>query len=176
MEPFIGEIRMFAGTFAPRGWAMCSGQMISISQNTALFSVLGNAYGGDGRSTFALPNLQGASPVGVGQGPGLQDVFSPGDRGGAAQVTLQSQQLPTHTHPVVAQGGAGDTRSPAGAIWAESRQGRATEKLYAAAPATKTMSPGLLAVAGGGQPHENMPPYLVLNFVIALMGIYPSRA
>lgn len=152
-EPFVGEIRVFPFNFAPRGWALCNGQLLPISQNTALFSLLGTFYGGDGRTTFALPNLQGTTAIGTGQGPGLSPVVI-GESGGASTVTLLESQLPAHRHT---HSGAGTTNRPA---------------------------PGLLPADGSAltpaafspQPHENMPPYLVANYCIALQGIYPPRS
>ncbi|GAA4625979.1 phage tail protein [Cellulomonas oligotrophica] len=172
-EPFVGEIRMFAGTFAPGGWAFCNGQLMPLAQNTALFSLLGTSFGGNGSSTFALPDLQGASPVGVGQGAGLSS-FEVGDRAGAESVTLTADQLPAHTHTAQATGSAGTAGNPSGARWAVSRRGRATERLYGTTPAT-TMSGTAVAPAGDGGAHPNMPPYTTLSFIIALQGTYPQR-
>jgi len=171
-DPFVAEIRMFAGNFAPTGWAACNGQLMSISQNTALFSLLGTTYGGDGRSTFGLPNLQGMTPMFWGQGPGLS-LYDLGQTGGEPTVTLLTTQMPGHTHQASGLQGAGNQASPAGNTWAE--LGRATD-LYAAAPGSATMSPLATSVAGGSQPHNNMPPYLVVMFIIALQGIFPPRS
>jgi microcystin-dependent protein len=155
-DPFLGEIRLFAGNFAPRGWAFCLGQLLSISQNTALFSLLGTVYGGDGRSTFALPDLQDSVPIGAGQGPGLSTRFL-GEQGGSASVTLQLQQLPMHGLP--ASTDAATTNRPVDAVPA--RGGR-----YG--PATSS--------AGSPLPHENRPPYLGLTYIIALQGVFPPRS
>ncbi|QHT57736.1 phage tail protein [Cellulomonas sp. H30R-01] len=175
-DPFVAEIRMFAGNFAPKGWALCNGQILPISQNTALFSLLGTTYGGDGRSTFGLPDLQGRSPVHHGQGPGLQPVAL-GEELGSSTVTLLESEMPLHGHTVATlpDGTRGTTGNPSGAAWATSRIGRVTEELYGSGPGALTMSPGALAVTGGGQPHDNLPPYLVLTFIIALQGIFPPR-
>ncbi|WP_273652703.1 phage tail protein [Cellulomonas fimi] len=175
-DQFVAEIRMFAGNFAPTGWALCDGQLMPISQNTALFSLLGTTYGGDGKSTFALPDLRGRSPLQHGQGPGLQPV-APGEVLGSQTVTLLESELPVHGHTVgsVPDGTRGTTGNPSGGAWATSRIGRVTEELYGSGPGALTMSPAALSVTGGGQPHDNMPPYLVLTFIIALQGIFPPR-
>ncbi|UZN03017.1 phage tail protein [Cellulomonas sp. S1-8] len=173
-EPYLGELRIFAGNFAPRNWAFCQGQLLPIQQNTALFSLLGTYYGGDGRVTFALPNLVDHSPVATGAGPGLQ-AFALGGRAGAASVTLTNAQMPAHTHPVPAVDAPGTRANPSGAAWAQSRRGRASERLYGPAAALVAMSPSAVVPTGGGQPHENMPPYLRINVCIALQGIFPSR-
>ncbi|GIG40673.1 phage tail protein [Cellulomonas phragmiteti] len=173
-DPYLGELRLFAGSFAPRGWAFCEGQIMPIQQNTALFSLLGTNFGGDGRVTFALPDLRNASPVGTGSGPGLTSFF-PGDRTGVATVTLTSSQMPAHTHPVPAVDAPGTSANPSGAVWAQSRRGRAVERLYGPAASLVAMSPTTVGPAGAGQPHENMPPYLRVNVCIALQGIFPPR-
>ena len=173
-DPYIGEIRLFAGAFAPRGWAECNGQLLPVAQNSTLFGLLGDTYGGDGTTTFALPNLQGASPVGVGEGPGLTEVVR-GRRLGAPTVTLVEQQMPAHTHQVIASDAVGTTDNPSGATWARSRRGRASELLYGPVVDAVDLAPDAVAPAGGGQAHENMPPYLVTMFVIALTGLYPTR-
>ncbi|MGD0084174.1 MAG: tail fiber protein [Acidimicrobiales bacterium] len=171
-NPFVAEIRMFAGNFAPTGWALCNGQLMLISQNTALFSLLGTTYGGDGRTNFALPDLQGMTPMFWGQGPGLtlRDI---GDSDGETSVTLLGSQMPSHGHAAFGLAGAGNQSSPAGNTWAE--LGRATD-LYAGGAAAATMSPLATSVAGGNQPHNNLPPYLVVTFIIALQGIFPPRS
>jgi microcystin-dependent protein len=175
MDPFIGEIRIFAGNFAPRGWAMCNGQLMSISQNTALFSLLGTSFGGDGRTTFALPNLQGSAPLMAGQGNGLtqRDL---GEIGGSPTVTLNTNELPSHAHTVSGTATPGSAPDPAGDVWGVAAVARGTV-MYSANPGSAPkMSPQAFAVAGSGQPHNNMPPYLVLTFIICLQGIYPSRS
>ena len=174
-NPFVAEIRIFAGNFAPTGWALCNGQLLPISQNTALFSLLGTTYGGNGQTTFALPNLQGSVPVGFGQGPGLS-LRDLGEIGGEPTVTLLSTEMPVHSHTAQAST-SGGTDSPANATWGESKLGKTPLNVYAASGANNVaMSPQALAVAGGGLPHNNMPPYLCLTFIIALQGIYPSRS
>lgn len=174
-DAYLGEIRLVAGPFAPRGWAECNGQLLSVAQNSALFGVLRDTYGGDGTTTFALPNLQGASPVGVGQGPGLTAV-SRGQRLGAPTVRLAAQQMPAHTHTVIASDAVGTTDNPSGATWARSRRGRASERLYGPVLEPVDLASDAVAPAGGGQAHENMPPYLVMMFVIALTGTYPAQS
>jgi microcystin-dependent protein len=175
MEPLLAEIRMFAGNFAPRGWAFCDGSILSISQNTALFSLLGTTYGGNGQTTFALPDLRGRLPMHPGQGPGLSP-RNLGEQGGVESVTLISTQMPAHTHAVNASGQQGDGVVPDGAVWAVSVDPNSGAPLnnYGATPTT-TMSPQALGVAGGNQPHSNVQPFLCVNFIIALEGIYPSR-
>ncbi|GAA5036642.1 phage tail protein [Microbacterium fluvii] len=174
-DPFVAEIRTVGFNFAPRGWALCSGQLLPISQNTALFSLLGTTYGGDGRSTFALPNLNGAMAIAPGQGPGLSQ-RDLGETSGSATVTLLESEIPAHTHGARAVAGAATTGDPAGATWANPRYGRVTRPAYAAAGSSPTtMSPQALTIAGGSQPHNNLPPYLGMYFVIALQGVYPPR-
>ena len=175
-DPFVAEIRMFGFNFAPKGWAFCNGQLLPISQNTALFSLIGTYYGGDGKSNFGLPNLQGSAPLQVGQGPGLSDRVQ-GETGGEEFVTLIQQEMPSHSHPLGCGTAPGTSASPAGDVWAAGKAGRQAVNLYApAAGATpQAMSPFELAVAGGSLPHNNMPPYLVVNFCIALQGVFPPH-
>ena len=169
-EPFLGEIRMFGFGFAPQGWALCNGQLLPISQNTALFSLLGTTYGGDGRTTFALPDMQSRVPVCQGQGPGLSS-YAEGQAGGAETVTLAAAQMPGHTHPVKASSGAADSDQPEGRALA-----RSASHIYTAKPDTSTvMNADMLGDAGGSQPHGNIQPYLAVNFCIALTGIFPAR-
>jgi microcystin-dependent protein len=172
-DQFLGEIRIFAGNFAPKSWAFCDGALLPLSQNTALFSLLGTTYGGDGESTFALPDLRGRTPVGPGQGPGLSQVDL-GETFGAETVTLGVPEVPAHAHGVRGSTADGSTGNPSGAVWAVSRQGRATERLYATGAAAP-MSATAVAPQGGGQAHNNLAPYLVVTFIIALQGIYPPR-
>lgn len=173
-EPFIAEIRIFAGSFSPRGWAFCNGQLLPIAQNTALFSLTGTTYGGDGRSTFALPDLRGRAPLHAGQGPGLTDRRL-GEKGGAATVTLTEAQMPVHGHgDIRASSGGPDSASPDGAIWAGDRRSRA--RVYSDGAADVHMAPEALETAGGSYPHNNRQPGLGLNFIIALVGLFPSRS
>lgn len=168
--PFVGEIRIFAGNFAPTGWAFCNGQLLPISQNTALFSILGTTYGGDGRSTFALPDLQGRVPMQPGQGLGLTPRLL-GEKLGSETHTLTVPEVPAHTHALSANSGNGNDDAPGGRVMARSPAGIPQ---FAAAP-DAVMSAGAVAAAGGGQPHNNMQPYLALNFIICLSGIFPPR-
>jgi microcystin-dependent protein len=167
--PFLGEIRMFAGNFAPRGFALCNGQLMSIAQNTALFSLLGTTYGGDGQQTFALPNLQSRVPIGQGQGVGLSN-RNIGESVGSEAVTLLATQIPTHSHAQVASTNAATAASgPTGAPAAS------TTNFYGSGSADLTMAATAVGIAGGGQPHNNLAPYLAVNFIIAVEGIFPSR-
>jgi microcystin-dependent protein len=169
-DPFVAEIRIFPFNFAPKGWAFCDGQLLPISQNTALFSLLGTTYGGNGKSNFALPNMQGNAPMHPGQGPGLS-LHDLGETGGSETVTLLQSELPAHSHAVSASSADGTDQSPAG------------EKLatgigigqYAAPGSLVQLSPNALSPAGGEMPHNNMQPYLTLNFCIALQGVFPPR-
>jgi microcystin-dependent protein len=176
-DPFVGEIRIFGFNFPPSGWALCNGQILPISQNTALFSLLGTNYGGDGKSNFALPNLQGSAPLQEGQGPGLSDYFL-GQTGGAPTVTLLTNQIPSHNHVAgCANGVAGTLTTPAGNVWAPARVGRQAENRYSASPGTSPlMAAQAVGPAGNSFPHNNMPPYLAVNFCIALQGIFPARS
>lgn len=168
MDPFLGEIRLFGFDFVPRGWAPCQGQIMSIQQNTALFALLGTTYGGNGRNTFALPDLRGRVPVGQGQGNGLSH-RTHGDQGGQELVTLAEPNLPAHSHSVAASSSA-STKDPAGAVPGAT----AAEATYDAR-ADVHMSAAMIATTGQNLAHENMQPYLALNYCIALEGIFPSR-
>jgi microcystin-dependent protein len=166
--PFVAEIRMFACNFAPTGWAQCNGQLLPISQNTALFSLLGTFYGGDGKSTFALPNLQGSVPIHEGAGAGLSQYFL-GQSGGAQFVTLLGTEIPLHTHSISTSSEDGDSTSPQGKSF-----GRGSN-IYANAANLQQMSNAPLPIAGGSLPHNNMMPYLTVNFCIAMQGVFPPR-
>jgi microcystin-dependent protein len=163
-EQFLAEIRVFSFNFPPKGWALCNGQMLPINQNQALFSILGTTYGGNGQTTFGLPNLQGCTPVHVGNG------IVQGAMGGEAQHTLTVQEIPSHQHSANASTSTSDQAAPSGNFW-----GNAGLASYNAAAPNAPMSPSAIANAGGGQPHSNLQPYLVLNVCIALQGIFPSR-
>lgn len=167
-DPFVAEIRIFPFNFAPKGWAFCNGQLLPISQNTALFSLLGTTYGGDGKSTFALPNLQGRAPMHTGQGPGLS-LYNLGQQGGSETVALLESEIPAHTHQTRAVGAFANQPSPANNIW-----GRSAANPYTAAQ-TGQMSPFALATTGSNEPHNNMQPYLTFYFCIALQGVFPPR-
>jgi microcystin-dependent protein len=172
-DPFIGEIRLFGFNFAPTGWAQCNGQLLAIAQNTALFSILGVTYGGDGRTTFALPNLQGQAPLGEGQGPGLSS-RTLGENGGQSTVTLINSEMPSHSHAAAAGTALGDQSNPTNSVWATGAGGRG-QNFYASG-ADVAMSSQAIGPAGGSQPHNNLPPYLALNFCIALQGVFPPRS
>ncbi|MCA1592527.1 MAG: tail fiber protein [Acidobacteria bacterium] len=170
-EPFIAEIRMFGGNFAPRGWALCNGQILPIAQNTALFSLLGTTYGGNGQTTFALPDLRSRIPVHAGQGPGLSN-YSLGQGGGNESVTLNVNQMPPHNHQAFATAAEeAPSSKPAGKLLSTATQGT----IYDPTPDGTALNPNMIGPTGGGQPHDNIQPYLTVNFIIALEGIYPSR-
>jgi len=169
-EPFIGEIRMFAGNFAPRGWAFCDGQLLSISQNEALFSLLGTIYGGDGRTTFGLPELRGRIPIHMGSGPGLPP-RSLGSKSGAETVTVTVSQLPAHTHPLQASQNTATERHPEGKVFAQTPG----VETYSHTGPVASMGASAVGNTGGSQWHTNLMPFLCINFIIALVGIYPSR-
>jgi microcystin-dependent protein len=174
-DQFLGEIRAFGFAFAPTGWAACNGQVLSIAQNTALFSLLGTQYGGNGQTNFALPNLQGQVAIHAGQSPGLSSYVN-GESGGSDSVTLVTTQLPAHSHSAVAVGGQGTVASPADATWAEAWIGRGQVPSYSAQTAGPTqLSGSSLGDSGGGGAHENRPPLLVVTFCIAMQGIFPAR-
>ena len=173
-NPFVAEIRIFAGNFAPKGWAQCNGQLMPISQNTALFSLLGTTYGGDGKSTFAIPNLQGSAPLQAGQGPGLS-LRNLGEIGGEQNVTLLAAEMPSHAHGVQATTTSNQT-TPTNNAWASGQKGFGN--VYAASnpPTNVQMNPFGTSITGGNLPHNNMPPYLCLTFIIALQGVFPPRS
>lgn len=173
-DQFVAEIRIFPFNFPPSGWAFCNGQLMPISQNTALFSLLGTTYGGDGKSTFALPNMQGSVPIQPGQGAGLS-LYDLGQASGTETVTLLVSEIPIHTHTLMASGFQGDKRVPEPTACLAASTGGA---LYAQPNAQQLvpMAPQALPPAGGGLPHNNLMPYLTLNFCIALQGIFPPRS
>ncbi|MFD2673523.1 phage tail protein [Marinicrinis sediminis] len=173
MDPYTGEIRIFAGSFAPRSWALCDGQLLPISNNTALFSLLGTTYGGNGTSTFALPDLRGRAPMHHGAGPGLSPRVV-GEIGGSSTVTLIEAEMPEHTHTPHGQGTA-NQQSPINHIWGTPSGGFTPPKYYAPSPNT-SMHPLAIGPTGGSQPHNNCQPYLGINFIICLYGIYPPRS
>jgi microcystin-dependent protein len=178
-SPFLAEIRIFGFDFAPTGWAQCNGQIMSISQNTALFSLLGTYYGGDGKTTFKLPNLEGAVPINQGQGPGLSDRFL-GESAGAEAVTLTINELPAHNHIFVASTNTATTVTSSGNQPARgftgNIQANVQAKMYSTqANPTAFMNPNALGITGSSLPHNNMMPYMTLNFCVALQGIFPAR-
>jgi microcystin-dependent protein len=166
-EPFLGELRIVGYNFAPRGWAMCNGQLLAINQNAALFSILGTTYGGNGQTNFALPNFQGRAPIHVANG------FALGQTGGEQNHTLSINEIPQHTHSVNGSSGNGNRLTAAGNTWAV--EGSNTTFIYSNGSQDAHMAPSAIANNGGNQPHSNMQPFLVLNFIIALQGIFPSR-
>lgn len=180
-EPFIGEIRAFGFNFAPRGWALCDGQLLSIASNTALFSLLGTIYGGDGRTTFALPDLRGRAMLHFGQGPGLSPAII-GERAGAETTSLSINNMPAHNHVITAtakcRASAGNANTAAGNLW--SNDAGVSSATYSNQPANGTMNASAIEAqsqnTGANQPFNNMQPYLVCNYCIALQGLYPSRS
>ena len=169
-DPFVAEIRIFPFNFAPKGWAWCNGQIVPISQNTALFSLLGTVYGGDGKSTFALPDLMGRAPMHPGQGPGLS-LHDLGEIGGSETVTLLESEIPTHSHTLSVSQADALEPSPSGQQFATG----IGVSMYAALGPTVQLSPNILTPAGGDQPHNNIQPYLTCYFNIALQGVFPPR-
>jgi microcystin-dependent protein len=170
-DQFLAEIRIFPFNFAPTGWAFCDGQLMPISQNTALFALLGTTYGGDGKSTFALPDMQGNAPMQPGQGQGLS-LRDLGEMSGVENITLLQSEIPLHTHSLMAQNTFGASTDPADRLWGRPFGGGS---MYAASGAVTALAPQAISPAGGGLPHNNMQPYLTLNFCIALQGIFPQR-
>lgn len=173
-DPFVAEIRIFPFNFAPKGWAFCDGQILPISQNTALFSLLGTTYGGDGKSNFALPNMQGNAPMHPGQGPGLS-LHDLGETGGTPTVTLLQSEIPMHSHVVNAASTVGDTNAPSSGV-VLARSSNATAYQTTTNTNLVNFAPQALSPAGGNLPHNNMPPFQCLTFIIALQGIFPSRS
>ena len=169
-EPYVGEIRMFAGNFAPRGWAFCDGQLLAVSQNDALFSLFGTIYGGDGRTTFGLPDLRGRLPIHQGQGPGLSQRRL-GSKGGSEKETLTVNQMPSHTHNYSANTAAGNQNTPQGNVVA----GRTGDATYSEVDPDVNMASQSITNVGGSRSHTNLMPFLCVNFIVALVGIYPSR-
>jgi microcystin-dependent protein len=163
-QPYVGEIRMFGGNFAPTGWAFCNGQLLAISQNETLFNLIGTTYGGDGQTTFALPNLQSRVPMHQGNG------FVLAQTGGVETVALSISQIPLHTHPAQATSGGGTSNNPASNVWANW-----TGSQYSDQGAGSAMNAGVIGSIGNGLPHDNMMPYLAVNFIISLFGVFPSQ-
>ena len=174
-DPFIGEIRAVGFNLAPTGWAFCDGQILSISQNTALFSLLGTTYGGNGTTNFALPDLRDRSPMSMGQGPGLT-FRNEGEVGGYSAITLQTSEMPIHSHIAKASGNSGESTDPTNAVWTFTGTPRGQIPMYNTALGTGVgMNIGAITPAGQSNPHNNMQPSLTLNYIIALQGIYPQR-
>jgi microcystin-dependent protein len=171
-QPYIGEIRMFGGNFAPAGWAFCTGQLVPISENDALFNLIGTTYGGDGQENFALPNLQGRIPIHAGQGPGISQNYQLGEMAGVETVTLTTQQIPIHNHALVASTDPANTPNPGNNVLSAP----ITATPFFQQNPTVAMNPNMLAGQGGNQPHDNMMPFLVVNYIISLFGIYPTQS
>ena len=167
--PYVGEIRMFGGNFAPAGWALCAGQLMPISENETLFNLIGTTYGGDGQATFNLPDLRGRIPINMGQGPKLSN-YQLGQMGGAENVTLSVTELPSHSHTMVASLDAATQADPSGAYVAGSKV-----STYIPAPAVAAMAPGSVGSSGSSIPHDNLMPFTCISFIICLAGIFPSR-
>jgi len=170
-QPYIGEIRMFAGSFAPAGWAFCDGATMPISENDALFTLIGTTYGGDGQETFQLPNLQGRLPLHAGQGPGLSQNYQLGETFGVESVTLTVQQIPTHSHPMLATSKLASEFAPGGQVFAQPQAVDA----YVQPPPVVALSPNAISPVGGSQPHDNFQPYLCVSFIISLFGVFPTQ-
>lgn len=170
-SPYIGEIRMFGGNFPPSGWMFCDGQLLPISENDALFTLIGTTYGGDGQSTFALPDLRGRAPIHMGNGPGL-GTYSIGEQAGVESVTLTTQQIPSHTHAWMASTGPGGANSPVNNVIGSPP----VMKPYRAGTPGDAMSAATIQPAGGQQPHENLQPYLTISFIISLFGVFPTQS
>jgi len=170
-SPYVGEIRMFGGNFAPAGWALCQGQLMPISQNDTLFTLIGTTYGGDGQETFGIPNLSGRAAMHMGQGPGISQSYQIGEQAGVESVTLTTQQIPTHNHAVIVSQDIGTATSPADQVYAQNTQ----ILLYTQDVASKFFNPSMVQPVGGSQPHENMQPFLVITFILSLFGIFPSQ-
>jgi microcystin-dependent protein len=177
-QPYVGEIRMFGGNFAPAGWMLCQGQLLAISQNATLFNLIGTTYGGDGVNTFALPDLRGRAPIHQGQSPGTSS-YTIGQNGGVETVTLTTNQLPSHTHSIVADSNNATTGDPTNAYYASSSPTDAFtvpgSAANPAAPMLKTFNAAVLPSQGGSQPHDNMQPFLIVNYIISLFGVFPSQ-
>jgi microcystin-dependent protein len=170
-QPYVGEIRMFGGNFPPNGWMTCDGQLLAISENDVLFNLIGTTYGGDGATTFALPNLTARIPVHAGQGPGLSQNYTIGQLGGVSTVTLNANQIPIHNHPLLASLNNAGASTPAGNV---TGQVGATQ-IYREVPAAAALSNLAMTSTGGSQPHENVQPFLAFTYIISLFGIFPSQ-
>lgn len=170
-NPYIGEIRMFGGSFAPAGWAFCSGQLMPISENDALFTLIGTTFGGDGQETFGLPDLQGRIPVHAGTAA-TGTTYQLGEKSGSETVTLTTNQIPIHNHVPLCNTNAGTSPNPTNAIWSAPGTG---DQLYSAPQSALTMKAGSIGNTGGSQPHENMSPFLVVSFILSLFGIFPHQ-
>ncbi|MFZ5822959.1 MAG: phage tail protein [Bacillota bacterium] len=168
-DPYVGEIRMFAGTYAPEGWALCDGQILSIAENQQIFALIGTTYGGDGQTTFRLPDLRGRIPISIGRAASGH-TYQIGQAGGAETVTLSAAQMPAHSHRALALEGPGTAEAPAQGFWATLDRNQ-----YFKGDANAPMSPQAIESTGQGQPHDNLMPYLAVNFIICLTGLWPNR-
>ena len=176
-DPFVGEIKMFAGNFAPAGWMFCQGQLIPISENETLFNLIGTTYGGDGQSTFALPSMASRVPNHQGQGPGISQNYQLAEQGGVEEVTLTTQQIPVHSHALIATSSGGSVTSPSGNVLAlpTAPASVVDPKVYGTDPPQVSLAPASIGPAGGSQPHTNFQPTLAINFIISLFGIFPQQ-
>jgi microcystin-dependent protein len=170
-EPFVGEIRIFAGSFAPAGWALCQGQLMPISQNDTLFNLIGTTYGGDGQETFGIPDLQGRFPMHFGQGPGISQTYQQGEQVGVESVTITTNSMPIHNHAFLASTDLALATDPTGNVVAQP----VSLNLFFGDVAGSAMNNQAVTPIGGNQPHENMSPFLVLNFIISLFGVFPTQ-
>ena len=170
-QPFVGEIRMFGGNFAPSGWMLCEGQLLPISEYETLFNLIGTTYGGDGQETFALPDLQGRIPIHQGTNPKGGSTYILAEQGGVEAVTLTTQQIPIHSHPVLASTNPGNATQPKGNVTAQN----ASVTIYRAQPPAVNMNNQAVGITGGSQPHDNFQPYLCINFIISLFGVFPHQ-
>jgi microcystin-dependent protein len=170
-NPFVGEIRMFGGNFAPAGWSFCNGALIPISENDTLFNLIGTTYGGDGQETFALPDLQGRIPVHAGRGPAISQTYNLGEKGGVEQVTLTTNQIPIHNHALIASSDPANATGPQGNVLANP----VNTFPYFPAPGTLQLNSQTLQIQGGSQPHDNMIPFLCISFIISLFGRFPTQ-
>jgi microcystin-dependent protein len=169
-QPYIGEIRMFGGTYAPAGWAFCKGQQMAISEYDTLYNLIGTTYGGDGQETFNLPDLQGRVAVHYGQGPGISQKYQMGEKAGVEEVTLTTQQMPNHNHGLLASTGAGGSKSPEGNLLGSPP----VVSLFSEMEPQRPLAPQMVIPVGGSQPHQNRMPYTTISYIISLFGIYPS--
>lgn len=169
--PYVGELRIFAGTFAPAGWSFCEGQLLPISENETLFNLIGTTYGGDGEETFALPDLRGRIPLHMGQGPGIANTYQIAEKAGVEEVTLSVNQIPSHTHAMLGSSGNGSQSTPGNNVLASSTLAR----LYTGNTPNVAMAPNSIAPVGGNLPHTNMQPYLCVNYIISLFGVFPTQ-
>ncbi len=170
-QPYVGEIRMFGGSFAPAGWALCQGQLMLISENDTLFNLIGTTYGGDGQETFGLPDLQGRIPLHSGQGPGITQSYQIGEQTGSETVTITAQTTPIHTHTLIGSTANATDPNPAGNILASST----VLKPYLVDFTNNILASSSVSIVGGSQPHTNLMPYLCINFIISLFGIFPTQ-